>query len=508
MTFDHIIIQAGGKGTRLGQLTRNKPKGIVPFENMPIIFHLFRLFSKKKFIIIGDYLHDTLERYLEAFTDVRYLTVNASGTGTCGGIAQAVSYIPDDTPFLLIWSDLILPSSIDFDDLPDADYIGLSKDFECRWSYKCGIFTESPSRENGVAGFFIFRNKKALAKVPESGELVRYFSDNGLYFNDFSLKGTIEIGTLASLNELKKAPVFRCRPFNRIEIEGDVIIKIPVDAQGKKLAVRESAWYHAAEQYHFDKIPEIISFDPLRMKRIKGEHIFRAQLDDKKKKLVIDSIIASLRKLHDLKHVVKDIFSIKEAYYTKTMNRLAKVRNLIPFSDRKMITINGNNYRNIYFYTDVFQKQTENILYNTDFAFIHGDCTFSNIMVNENGEITFLDPRGYFGFIDLYGDTAYDWAKVFYSINGDYDQFNNSNFTLVIGKESVSLEIATNGWKHLSDYYISNITDCTPERIRFIHAIIWLSLTTYAWDDYDSICGAFYNGLMLMDEFLKGGAND
>ena len=41
MAVDYIVIQAGGKGTRLKHLTKNKPKGIVPVNNLPIIFHLF-----------------------------------------------------------------------------------------------------------------------------------------------------------------------------------------------------------------------------------------------------------------------------------------------------------------------------------------------------------------------------------------------------------------------------------------------------------------------------------
>ena len=32
---EYIIIQAGGKGTRLKKLTQNKPKGIVPVNNLP-----------------------------------------------------------------------------------------------------------------------------------------------------------------------------------------------------------------------------------------------------------------------------------------------------------------------------------------------------------------------------------------------------------------------------------------------------------------------------------------
>ena len=39
--------------------------------------------------------------------------------------------------------------------------------------------------------------------------------------------------------------------------------------------------------------------------------------------------------------------------------------------------------------------------------------------------------------------------------------------------------------------------------MRLLHAIIYLSVTTYAWQDYDSICGAFYKGLLLLNEAIK-----
>jgi len=50
-----IIIQAGGKGTRLDGLTKNKPKALVPYNNLPLIFHLFRKFKDAHFSIIADY---------------------------------------------------------------------------------------------------------------------------------------------------------------------------------------------------------------------------------------------------------------------------------------------------------------------------------------------------------------------------------------------------------------------------------------------------------------------
>ena len=70
-------------------------------------------------------------------------------------------------------------------------------------------------------------------------------------------------------------------------------------------------------------------------------------------------------------------------------------------------------------------------------------------------------------------------------------------------ENGVRLDIATNGWKELAPYYLSQLKGVDAQKIKFLHARIWLSLTTYAWEDYDSICGAFYKGVMLMDECLK-----
>ena len=60
MDLKYVVVQAGGKGSRMERLTRNKPKALVPVNNLPMIFHLFKKFSDKKFIIIGDYKFDVL----------------------------------------------------------------------------------------------------------------------------------------------------------------------------------------------------------------------------------------------------------------------------------------------------------------------------------------------------------------------------------------------------------------------------------------------------------------
>lgn len=109
MDLNYIIVQAGGKGSRMERLTRNKPKALVPVNNLPMIFHLFKKFPDKKFVIIGDYKFDVLKRYLNSFTrSLDYELIKAEGKGTCAGMSAALKCIPDNEPFLLIWCDLIL----------------------------------------------------------------------------------------------------------------------------------------------------------------------------------------------------------------------------------------------------------------------------------------------------------------------------------------------------------------------------------------------------------------
>lgn len=512
--MEYIIVQAGGKGTRLGYLTKNKPKALVPIENLPMLFHLFRKYPDKKYIIIADYKKEVLREYLQAFADVKYQVVDASATGTCSGVKQAIGLIPEKKSFMLVWSDLILPNDFelpqDYQEGKEAqnDYIGISKTFPCRWSYANGEFYEESSHEHGVAGFFMFTDKSKIEDVPEGGELVRWMQSKGMRYQELSLAGTKEFGLLEEYQKLEQE---KCRPFNRITIEGNVLCKEAVDEQGRRLAKRECAWYEKAQQYHIDVLPDIFGTNPLRMELIKGQNIYECNLPYESKKRILIKLVSELNKLHESEVVSADSFSVKEAYFTKTINRLSQIQDLVPFAREKEIVVNGRKCRNVFYYKRELEKKLEQIQCNK-FHFIHGDCTFSNLMLRENEEPVLIDPRGYFGFTELYGDVRYDWAKLYYSIVGNYDQFNLKKFQLEIGGGygkadselpygEVKLDIESNNWEDMEDTFFE-LTGAAVKEIKLLHAVIWLSLTTYAWQDYDSICGAFYNGLYYLEEVL------
>lgn len=502
---EYIVIQAGGKGTRLKNLTKNKPKGIVPVNNLPIIFHMFRKYPDKKYIIIGDYKHEVLEKYLEAFGFTNTITVKAKGHGTCAGIKEALKYIPKESRFMLMWSDLILDKQLDIDST-EGNLVGISEDFECRWSFKNDKFVEEASKKDGVAGLFIFDNKEIIEKVPDEGEFVRWLGEQSIDFKRLALQRTKETGTLQAIEELSaKSSEYRCRAFNTIERKGDLLVKRPLDDQGRELATREVKWYKEVSKYKFENIPKIYEYDPIVMEKIDGENIYKADLNFEDKKKVVDNIVKTLNKLHKLKKDELNPYSIMDTYFYKTFNRLSKVRDLIPFANEKEIIINSKVCRNPYFYKDYIMKLVKDLCLETceNFALIHGDCTFSNMMVDKKGDIILLDPRGYFGDTELYGDEYYDWAKVYYSLYGDYDRFNIGKFSLDIKEKDIEFTIESNNFKELADYFLQLIPNVNIKKIKFIHILIWLSLTTYAWEDYDSICGAFYNGTQLFEEFLK-----
>ncbi len=330
---------------------------------------------------------------------------------------------------------------------------------------------------------------------------MRWLQENNFTFEEQALYNTKEYGLYS---EWSKLPKMRCRPFNSIEVVGDKIIKRGIDEQGRDLAKKEIAWYKKIQGEHFKNIPMIYEYEPLTMEFIDGQNIYEYNyIPDNQKRDILKQIISCLKEVHKLGTVETDVASYRDAYLDKTYKRLEKVRNLVPFANNETVTINGKVCRNIFYH----QAEVERLVMHylpEKFCLIHGDCTFSNMMLRHDTEPVLIDPRGYFGKIRFYGDPAYDWVKLYYSLVSNYDRFNLKKFSLEIGKDGVKLDIDSNRWESLENYFFELLEgEVTKRQMKILLAITWLSLTTYAWEDYDSICGAYYNGLLYLEEALQ-----
>jgi len=498
--LEYIIIQAGGKGTRMGHLCANKPKALTSINGQPLIIRIMKQYPEANFLIIADYKQEVLKKYLRVYAPSKYEVIETNEGGTCAGISRSIDQIPAGKPLAVFWCDLffekeIIPPSLK---LYANNYIGLSKSFPCRWKFENNQLTEEKSNTCGVAGIYIFKDKDEIGKIPVSGEFCRFLQETLIEFAPYYLTGDHEVGTLDAYTSItKKYPV--ARPFNDILIKDHVVIKYPRDKQGENLAVYERGWYDKVKINKWNFIPRIFSAKPLKLERIYGDGLFNTPIDKETRKKILKDLIENLKTIHaSLPRQQGNFYENNfEAIVGKTKRRLDSVASLIPFLEKDYIRINGKLCINFYKRWDwVEDNLTE--FFSDEYCFIHGDCTFSNTLYDEETQQSYLiDPRGYFGKVQYYGDIDYDWAKLYYSLVGNYDKFNTKDFRLYLDNEEVSIVVASNGWEDLASDFFQH-TKCNPIKIEALHAIIWLSLSSYVWDDYDSICGAFFNGIYYM----------
>ncbi len=180
---------------------------------------------------------------------------------------------------------------------------------------------------------------------------------------------------------------------------------------------------------------------------------------------------------------------------------MSKISSIIPNKENEFYIVNGKKVRNLLNkkYSDEIHQIFKEIKYSESFTVIHGDPTFSNMKINEKGDAIFFDPRGYFGSLKIFGDPMYDFAKLYYSVVGNYDQFNKKNFRINVRRNEIDLEIKSNGWEKFGYLFEERFGEKMRD-LKILHALIWLSLTGYVLDDVDSILAAYFHGLELFEE--------
>lgn len=498
----NIIVQAGGRGSRLRHHTWNKPKCLVSIRGKPLLYHLFDKFPNENFIIIGDYAYDKLEQYLNVNPPgVKYKIIKTDRKGTLSGIKQALNHIDPDTDILLTWSDLIINNFSGIKS--DKPCIITTSAFTCRWCIQDnGALAEIPGNKNGVAGIFYFKNKKILESIPDEGEFVKWFSKNINSFDNVENNDLEELGDFSNIEIQNEREGFS-RFFNRVEIFDNTVKKTCIDDKYKHLIDNELFWYKSVSDLGFRRIPKMFSSDNYTMSRIKGNHAFDIlDLRLREQRAVLADYIDALTNLHDLGTKESQESDVVEVYINKTIKRVTEVSSIIPNFEKSSMTINGKKCKNIFSDLHFFDEVIK-ILMPKVFTPIHGDPTFSNTIIDENLRVWFIDPRGYFAKPGIWGDPIYDYAKVYYSAVGGYDLFNRRKFKLHIDSETVEILMPEPVFSNVAKEIFKDFFEKDFFKIEILHGLIWLSLSGYVKDDIDSVIGSFYNGLYWLEEGMS-----
>lgn len=501
MSIKNIIVQAGGRGSRLRHHTWNKPKCLVSVNGKPLLYHLFDKFPESEFIVIGDYLFEQLESYLKVNPPTNKITlIKTDKKGTASGISEALRLVDPEDPVLITWSDLIIHELPEFPDI-ELPIVITTNAFVCRWTIDNGVMKEIPG-DLGIPGIFYFNKSKYATNFPSEGEFVKWFSKNVLKFESVLCNDLEELGEFETIETQNDRAGFS-RFFNEVKILENIVEKRAIDSTYNHLIQKEQAWYKSVSDLGFRRIPQIISTEPYAMERIRGDHAYQMNnLTDRERRSVLSDYIDSLTRLHDLGTHPSIDADVQETYITKTLSRVESVAKIIPGFDQKSMTVNGLKCKNVFlqkeFFHEIFQKLNPKY-----FTPIHGDPTFSNSLIDKNLKVWYIDPRGYFAKPGIWGDPMYDFAKVYYSAVGGYDAFNRRKFKLHIDNETVEIiredsAFADIGKEIFIDYFGFEIG-----KIEVLHGLIWLALSGYAKDDIDSVIGSFYLGLYYLEQGMK-----
>jgi MobA-like NTP transferase domain len=497
----HIIVQAGGRGSRLRHHTWNKPKCLVSVRGKPLLYHLFDRFPTAHFHIIGDYAFEQLQKYLETNPPIpSYTLTHTDQKGTLSGISIALQDVPKDAELLITWSDLIIG---DLPEFPITDYpvVVTTNAFTCRWTYDHGQLKEEPG-PNGIPGIFYVKQAKEFPTPPSSGEFVKWFSKSVTKFAIKECNNLEELGDFATIETQNDRAGFS-RFFNEVKILDTTVEKRAIDPNYADLIGKEQSWYKSVSDLGFRRIPKIISTEPYVMERISGQHAYQmTDLNDRERRAVLADYLDALVSLHDLGTQPAVEQDIRDTYINKTINRVESVANIIPNFNKSAMTINGIKCQNIFSKPEIFEDIYK-MLEPKFFTPIHGDPTFSNSLIDRNLRAWFIDPRGYFSKPGIWGDPVYDFAKVYYSAVGGYDAFNRRKFKLHIDDETVEIIMEPPAFTQAANDIFKEFFEDDLKKIQVLHGLIWLSLSGYAKDDIDSVIGSFYLGLYYLEQGLS-----
>lgn len=220
------------------------------------------------------------------------------------------------------------------------------------------------------------------------------------YFDDLAFNSFSDLEKATGFYNLHIQP----RDDNYIEFKQSSVIKKTKDLSGIINYYKNIP----NELIHF--FPKLINYDDnyIELEKINGLTLSQLYVNNCFTTFYIDKIIHFFDLIHNEKVVEREV-NYYDNYYNKTLYRLNNYKcNFKNYDETK---------KDILFFLKKYEKEDKSVL-----GMIHGDPVLTNIILNEDGELKFIDMRGKQGKNNsIFGDIFYDYAKVYQSLIG-YDE--------------------------------------------------------------------------------------
>ena len=488
-----VLLLAAGKGERLGNLTANINKALLPINNRAIISSIINKFPISHEIIVAlGYKGNVIKEYCKLahpnrkFIFVNIDDINSNNSGPGYSALKCKEYL--NRPFYLAVADCIIDS-----ELPpqDGNWLGVyptsypEKYSTVKSDIKGNILDFTNKSSKGFKDAFI-----GLASILEydvfwdelennmqSGEIVSAFSNPSKYSN-FSIKRLkwLDTGTLDDLNRTKDYfndnPLSLHKETNEITYKEHKFIKFHPDQNNIQNKSKRAKILKNLIPSEFTNTNNFISYNWEDGKTLYNYNDIN--LYEKFLSTLNSNILKS-------KTWVGDEELYKSFYITKTKNRRDKFINR--FGKKyytKKYNINGHNYDSL---ENILLGINLDKLYNNPmYSLFHGDLQFDNIIYNkENDSFKYIDWRESFGGSTKGGDIYYDLSKLYGGCIIPYNLVKDDNFIkytegIAVIDYNFNIPRALSQFKNKYEKWLID-EGYDLDRIKLITAIIFLNMS-------------------------------
>lgn len=503
------VILGAGLATRLYPITHHIPKVLVNYKQDTILKNLHMIYSDlgaEEIIVV---VHSRFKDMVQAYADQEGLKLTIHCVDESFGSAYALATMDrmlHGHNVVVNWCDII-PDFGSWCWEQNTIYV---KGNECRYNFDGHRITNVGATGGNVVGIYQFHDWEFY--MGETLEEINEYCQGQdfvdfLYGEAFAYSELRDLIDLGDKPKLEKAHAVRelNRSFNAVEISEDTVEKFALTEKAKELQANELAWYDAISGNQ--SVPAILgrrenSFD---MERIKGIPMFdhMHKITQPGRVVMVDNILDALRfsrtDIYASEEQIEEDFT--KEFYTKVIDRCASIQPLIDsFGEIERV-----NYTKIGRLKPMLKQALNHLIkYQHESAgrryyVIHGDPNFSNTMLSTQGDVKFIDPRGYFGNTKIHGPRLYDEAKVLYAISG-YDDFNADPMW---GGLSID-ETAKNAIIDIEPLiYKYEKMDTFNDYHHLAVAVIWIALGGYFKNNPLKAVSAYYYGMALLTQQLR-----
>lgn len=535
----HLVIVAGGLGSRLSPLTDNVPKFLVNIGKNTGYVEMIRYWktqlpivsdgTSSLTIIVHSKYKDLVNEYHKLyFPDVPLIVKCVDeANGSAHAILSTCHHLVGSS-VVFAWCDIIPVGDLQLDSFSEL-YHGANIVFtNYNNSNRYGLVRTGegwadvrpelvPNESGGCFGLYYVNHFTTSVEYKDGQDFIEILHQFGK-IREHRLANIIDFGDMPKLRRTQEH-ADEAREFNSVEFVGnDYVLKQATNHQGKAVLKREIEWYKRLDELlnpDLDMRPAVprtwIASDNTGffMDRVQGVPIWKAwhDLSPVDRSFVVTQLIEQREDLFslDVQDVPTEIVirDVQIEAHTKLLDRYNEIRGVLDaFGTIK--TVNRWTLR------EPNPEVTINRLFGAlkayyesngphQYGFIHGDLQFSNSMVDmKTRKVTIIDPRGYFGKSVGLGLEDYDIGKLLYALSG-YDSFNSSReFFITRERTALCFDIP-----HPSHDGVQGIL---TEHFKYVHqlwlAVCWIGLAQYIKNDPVKSIAAHYHGLMLAEKAL------